>query len=342
MTKKGIMNGPIEAPASAVDIGKIPSWLSTMLKEIYPSSKSERSSVGDYQLFKDNIERLFGRIGVDHWGTTTWHGVKNCFVTEPYGVDQSEVEVLKWKGRKHGFAVVYEPISHHFPGNGCERVLIFPTDLCPFTDYEPQVLAALREVGTELNGSAPKLKDMKIRESSSASRAELEHLITEVLGRSKHFLLDNPIIIEKVGPDFILKCSKVSLSEVKKKINVYKKYRKDLQCQLPVISAKLIDDDTLIPSGENAYDSNEGEYVSAIYRRYVVANKIERTEAILKNAIGKHLLGIDRSERQKYNEFNLTIRLSRPISGKNRKRMLKILDRALSKVGDCGQWANTP
>lgn len=126
--------------ASLVDGHKIPKWIEGVLKKEYPFARLRKSP----QEERRALENLFEGIRLDHWGTTEWEGIKHCFVTEPYGIDQASVAKLKAKGRRLGFAVVYDPIAYHNPG-GCERVLIFPTDLSPTLKYKPLVLEALRE-----------------------------------------------------------------------------------------------------------------------------------------------------------------------------------------------------
>ncbi len=115
-------------------------------------------------------------------------------MTEPYGVSLEEVIKLKEKGRKLGFAVVYDPISYHSPG-GCERVMIFPTDLSPFTAYKPEVLEALKEAGCEILDGFLQPVRMTIVGGSKDARTQFESAFNK-LGYSPFEFFQSSVSVE--------------------------------------------------------------------------------------------------------------------------------------------------
>lgn len=266
MPPKQLLSKQPSLEASPVKKGHYPQWLMNLLKAEYPKGSSRQE--GDFSYFLRSSKMLFGGIGIDHWGTTCWHGLPNCFVTEPYGVDLADVAALKKKGAELDFVVVHDPISCHNPGGGCERVLIFPRYLSPFRTYEPPILKALEDMGFDVTGKAPKPKSLSIIESKKEDKEAFESFVQNRLGLSSISLKDRAFVVTKTAEGFKFFCSKKQAYKLKLALNVYKKWMAALRdkSSLPILIIEIIDDNTLIRAArEHTFDSNEGLFVDALF-----------------------------------------------------------------------------
>ena len=108
--------------ASPVKRGKIPTWLKRVLQREFPDRRLERSG----ELESRALYELFDPVEVDHCGTTEWHGIRDCFVSEPYHVNMDDLDELTKKGRRLGFTVAYDSLSYHASG-ACHRIVLFPS-----------------------------------------------------------------------------------------------------------------------------------------------------------------------------------------------------------------------
>lgn len=131
---------------SQVDLGNIPDWVKRILKQEYGIPMRGAA----FQDYLNGLESLIGENAVDHWGTTTWNGIKGCFVTEPYGISTSKVLRLRELGRRLGFAVAYDSVSYHYPGS-CDRVILFPITSRLDKESHPLAVVALLEAGGQLS-----------------------------------------------------------------------------------------------------------------------------------------------------------------------------------------------
>ena len=130
---------------SRVDLGKIPQWLTECLKLEYPETKLLETSEGQSRA----LTRLMGKLSLDHCGTTDWHDIPSCFVTEPYDVDAEGLVELRKKGRRLGFAVAYDAVSYYYPGS-CHRIVMFPCSTRLNSQSHPAALLALVEEGAKV------------------------------------------------------------------------------------------------------------------------------------------------------------------------------------------------
>jgi hypothetical protein len=132
---------------SRVAPGKIPTWLKNILKEAYANLCLEPTGEG----LSRALAELLGPELFDHCGMTEWDGIRDCFVSEPYGVPANAVVRLREIGRQLGFAVVYDAVSYYYPG-GCQRVLLFPTTTVLKSSSHPAAVLALLEAGGTVDG----------------------------------------------------------------------------------------------------------------------------------------------------------------------------------------------
>ena len=104
-------------PPSPV-VRKEPKWLVAILKKEYPIAKHGGEGVGRA------LHTFFGERLLDHCGTTDWHGISDCFVSEPYDVDRAALICLCDKARQLGIAVAYDPLAYYHLA--CHRIVLFP------------------------------------------------------------------------------------------------------------------------------------------------------------------------------------------------------------------------
>ncbi|MDP3506481.1 MAG: hypothetical protein Q8T09_00695 [Candidatus Melainabacteria bacterium] len=339
MPTKQVLSKRSNLPASTVKGDSYPQWLMKLLKSEYPK-RSSWPEEDDYNYFQRASKQLFGRIGIDHWGTTNWHGLGNCFVTEPYGVQLADVEVLKEKGRERDFVVVHDPISYHNPGDGCQRVLIFPRYLSPFKSYEPPVLKAMQDMGFDITDEAPKPKALSILESKAEDIQALESFVKNRLGLSTIGLFNRPFVVTKTEDGFKFFCSKQQAYKLKLDLNVYKKWMRDLRdkSNLPIFTIEIIDDVALVPAREHTFDSNEGLFVDALRLTFVLSASIPAVEKVLQNALGDRLVSISQGEPDIYDERHLTIKLSDPISKKVAAGLISQLKPKMASIRTSGYF----
>lgn len=324
--------------ASSVKLSYFPNWLLQLLKAEYPK-ESRWPPEDDFNYFLRTSENLFGKIGIDHWGTTTWYGVSNCFVTEPYGVDAAAVELLKQKGREREFVVVHDPIAYHNPGP-CQRVLIFPRYLSPFKNYEAPVLKAIEEMGFEITGKAPKSKQLAIIENTNEDKEAFESFVKDRLRLSTISLFMIPFVVKTTADGFKFLCSKQKAYKLKIELNTYKRWmsaRID-KSNMPLLEIEVVDDKTLIGDRENTFDSNTGLFVDALRLKFVLTASIQAVEEVLKKELGDKLVGIAQGEPNKYDERHLTLRLSEPISKKVASGLVTQLKPKIALIPTCGHF----
>ncbi|MBA4079061.1 MAG: hypothetical protein C0508_28785, partial [Cyanobacteria bacterium PR.023] len=209
--------------ASVVKMSATPQWLINILRKEYPDELPR----ADFNAFLILVKRLFDGVGIDHWGTTEWHGLSNCFVTEPYGIKEGAVQKLKETGRRLGFAVVYDPLSYHMPGS-CERVLIFPLHLSPLKTYHPAVLAAVKEAGCEIAGDTLKTKLVPVLRQKEEDLAAYVQWLNHIHVAVDYFLC-RPVIIEKLESGYTFYCVKKHAAKLKAAQSTIRKICKDMR-----------------------------------------------------------------------------------------------------------------
>ena len=128
---------------SLVKRGKIPHWL----KEILGKQIGSRRPCGELE--SRALVDLVSPVALDHCGTTEWHGIPSCFVSEPYQVTGKEIVQLRAKGCTLGFAVAYDPLSYYYPG-ACHRIVLFPTTTLLNRESHPAAVEALLLAGGRL------------------------------------------------------------------------------------------------------------------------------------------------------------------------------------------------
>lgn len=128
---------------SPVQRGKIPRWL----KNILSNQNSASKSCGELE--SRVLFEVFSPVTLEHCGTTDWHSIPSCFVSEPYQVSAEEIIQLREKGCKLGFAVAYDPLSYYYPG-ACHRIVLFPTTTSLSTASHPDAIEALLFAGGKL------------------------------------------------------------------------------------------------------------------------------------------------------------------------------------------------
>lgn len=316
--------------ASPVDGHKIPKWIEGVLKKEYPYARLRKSP----QEKRRALENLFEGIRLDHWGTTEWEGVKHCFVTEPYGVDQARVAKLKEKGRRLGFAVVYDPIAYHNPG-GCERVLIFPTELSPTLKYKPLVLEALREAGCHVENNSVRQPEMQILEERKGDRQAFEKSIL-AFGRSPHDFFDRIVAVERIGEEFIFRCLRGNESRLQTALKRSKKWAKETGHTHPLVKVAPITDQQLISAGDGLYVCNDGFYIGAFEQKCIPTKFIERVEKLFTSKLEGHLRSSLRSPANEFDEQHLLIELMQPITAKAFRELYTQLKPELEKIPDAG------
>ncbi|MDQ5933290.1 MAG: hypothetical protein WC028_27850 [Candidatus Obscuribacterales bacterium] len=331
MPVKELRNRDAVTHASEVKPHKIPTWLMKILRVVYPQG-GLRSS---YQAKLNALATLLGSVHLDHWGITDWHEVKSCFVTEPYGVNEVGLQDLKEKGRRLGFAVVYDELSFHNPGN-CQRVLIFPTDISPLQDYHPAVLAALQEAGCEIAGGAPQVKKMTVLREKPGDRDAFLQFISSVGMGTQYFFNHRDVIVEKEGAGFIFHCLKKDQSKLKTDLAPSRKRCRDSRRIHPEVKIIPIRNDQLIQSSDHRYEGNEDFYVDALLRADVLAFKCDRIETMLKAALGSRVLRMSRGPLNVHKEHDIKAELAEPISSKLAMELFKQMTPPFSKRDDSG------
>jgi len=317
--------------ATSVDLHKIPKWIEGVLKKEYPYAHLRK----DYRSKRDSLEGLLHGINLDHWGTTEWCGIKHCFVTEPYGVDPSSVSKLKEKGRRLGFAVVHDPVSFHNPGGGCERVLIFPTDLSPTLKYDKPVLAALSEAGCAIENGRVKPSRMDVIRGNSEDKAAFEEAMKGI-GRTAHDFFDRSVAVERSGEQFIFHCLQRSVPRLTRTLNKSKKWAKDVRRPHPHVVINPIGDNQLISDGDGLFTSNDGYYIGAFEQKYIPLKYIDRVEKIFSTKLESRVKRIVRSNSNQFEEQHLFIELEEPITAKAFRELYAQLKPDLAKVPDAG------
>ncbi|MBI5173522.1 MAG: hypothetical protein HY986_11600 [Candidatus Melainabacteria bacterium] len=316
--------------ATPVNLHRIPKWIESVLMKEYPYAHPRK----DYRSKRDSLEGLLHGIRLDHWGTTEWYGIKHCFVTEPYGVDQNSVSELKEKGRRLGFAVVYDPISFHNPG-GCERVLIFPTDLSPTRKYDPAVLAALREAGCAVENGSVKPRRMEIIRGTSEDKEAFADAMKGI-GRTAHDFFDRSVAVERSGEQFIFHCLKQSVPHLNRTLSKSKKWAKEVRRLHPDVVIRPIEDNQLISDGDGLFTSNDGYYIGAFEQKYIPVKYIDRVEKIFSTKLEQKAKKIVRSESNQFDERHLFIELEEPMTAKAFRELYAQLKPELDKVPDAG------
>jgi hypothetical protein len=128
---------------SPVQRGMLPRWL----KDILSKQNSSTRLCGELE--SRALFEVFSPVTLDHCGTTEWHGIPSCFVSEPYQVNTEEITQLREKGCALGFAVAYDPLSDYYPG-GCHRIVLFPITASLSTANHPDAVEAFLFAGGEL------------------------------------------------------------------------------------------------------------------------------------------------------------------------------------------------
>jgi hypothetical protein len=316
--------------ASPVELHKFPRWLERILKKEYPDAHLRK----DYQSKRRSLEGLFDGIKLDHWGITEWHQVKHCFVTEPYGVDQDSVRQLKEKGRRLGFAVVYDPIAFHNPG-GCERVLIFPTDLSPSTAYSPSVLEALSETGSHVENGKLKPKKMEVVKDTAEGKAAFERLVGS-MGRTADDFFDRIVAVENIDNRFIFHCLKGLETRLRRALNRSIRWARETGSQHPVVEIVPITDDQLISAGDGLYASNDGFFIGAFEQKHVPTRYVQRVEELFLKKLDGQIVRSTKSEINEFSEQHIFIELKEPITAKAFRELYIELKPAFAKISDPG------
>ncbi len=316
----------ISRKTTPVNSSKFPGWLERILKKHSPTYQLKRS----YQARSKAMEELLGRIGLDHWGTTKWNGIE-CFVTEPYGVNQDEVLKLKEKGRKLGFAVVYDPIAFHNPKGGCERILIFPTDLSPFNAYKPEVLEALKEAGCEIENGFLQPARMTIVPGSITARAKFESTFNE-LGYSPFEFFQSTVSVEAKGSGFVLRCLGPCESKLNRALKKSQKMAKEMRKVHPPVEIVAATDSELIPAGHGLFASNTSFFVGAFEHKDISSKSIERVEKLFLDKMRRLVARTARSDANEYDERHLFVELTMPITAKDFQELFRELDPLLEKI----------
>ncbi len=128
---------------SPVKRGKIPHWL----KELLGKQRGSRRLSGELE--SRALVDLVSPVALDHCGTTEWHGIPSCFVSEPYQVKPEDIIQLRAKGCTLGFAVAHDPLSYYYPG-ACHRIVLFPTTTSLNRESHPDAVEALLLAGGRL------------------------------------------------------------------------------------------------------------------------------------------------------------------------------------------------
>lgn len=323
--KKSTSKTAIEA--TAVVLNHYPQWLMATLKTIYAKGPDREECANAY--FMRASALFFEGIQIDHWGITCWHGVKNCFVTEPYGVKISDLEALKEKGKQYDFAVVHD-LNSFWPKNGCQRVLIFPRYLNPYKKYAPPVLHALEEMGFSVHNEAPVPKPYTTIKSKPQDLNLFKQFINDKLRLSEIRTELKKCKVEKTDDGFKFTCSKLHQPQLDRVLKGYKRLMRDQKPNIPTFTIEVIDNQTLLPVKEHVYDSNDGPFVDALILKNVPSLASAEVENLLKRALGVELLSITSGNIDKSGELSLTIKLTKPISNKN---ALNLVTSLKPKVG---------
>ncbi len=312
----------LRAQANKVELHKVPAWLKRLL------------GIRKYQSFdaqKTALKSLFDGIGIDHWGTTTFHQVKECFVTEPYAnITDETLQKLKEKGRHLNFAVVREDLSFHNPGQ-CERILIFPFDLLPIGTYDKKVLKALEEAGCEIKNGNPKMPNMTVLEENPKHRQVfLEYIESLRIGKRQ---LPDGVIVEQAGNGFVFHCLKRATSELK---NLILKIPHVSHPTHPKVEIKPIGEYELIKTREFCYESSSDCYVSAFMQKYVISHNCDMVKKTMREVLGDQVVKISYSDLNVHKEKTITVELAEPMRSKEAKFFKKEIEKALAWCNDKG------
>lgn len=321
-----------KSTATIVKRGPLPRWLVGILRKECPYAHLRKDPRSERQA----LESLFCGIKIDHWGTTEWEGIKNYFVTEPYGVDPSQFELMRKKGQQFGFAVFHSKESYHNPGGECERVLIFPTDLPPNKTYNDVVVQAVKEVGYSVKNGKVQPKIMQICKHDLADKRAFESHMA-AMGRIADDFFDRPVSVEMLEPDhFIFHCIAGNDGRLRRVLNSAKKWARETCRTIPLIEIRVIETNELISVGDGQYVSNRGFYIKAFERKEIASRNVARVEQIIREALGDMILRTAIGEPNQYNEQHLFVELHVPVTAKFFNQFESEIKPKLEKLSSAG------
>lgn len=102
--------------------GKIPAWLSEMIRHESKRQREERW----HGWVVDEFQDIAGSLGgwLDHWGTAKRHG-RDVLVSEPYGLGKDAVAAMMQFCERFGLDLEIKAASFHFP-TYCLRIEVYP------------------------------------------------------------------------------------------------------------------------------------------------------------------------------------------------------------------------
>lgn len=314
-------------PATPVHLGKCPQWLSALMKNDAPAASHS---------FHDRLDRLqkFFGVALDHWGTTDWNGVRQCFVTEPYHVDQEKVSILREKGRRLGFAVVFDPVAFHNPEGGCQRVLVFPTDLSPLTELSEEVCEALKTAGLQIEHQRI-ISKFQILRGSQDARQKFETEIRST-GRTSHDFFDRIVSVDETTDGYLFHCLKKNEPRLKRVLAHSERWAKESGMSHPLVQVKAIEQGQLIPSEDGLLAGSDSFYVQSFEHKWIRRTSVDRVRGILLDALGTAVARTAISEVNEFDEQHIFIELTMPIAAKHFQQLYSDLKPLLAATPGSG------
>jgi len=302
----------INPPATSVKGGHTPQWLIKIIKTDKPGKEYGKKP----WLVGDSLREFFAKVGVglDHSGSTVWHGIQS-FVTEPYGVKQEAVARLKERGRELGFGVFYSADTYHPPGGGCERVLLFPTDLSISTNYHEDVLNALREAGCEVQGKRLLPQKITVLKNSKEETNDFKQALGEAERSDREFLA-RPVFIENRRGTYILCCQQKLNSRLKALLRSSQKMAKERGRSHPKIEIETISNNQVIYVSSGICVGNEGTVIQAFEHKSIPQKRTDNVEKAFLEKLQGLVLRTTRGPIDGEGWQHLVFELERPISVK--------------------------
>lgn len=321
--------------ATEVNLGRIPRWIEGILRKESPFARLRKNPQDERRA----IISLLSGLELDHWGTTNWQGVKNCFVTEPYGVKTEYIELLREKGRRFGFAVVHDKLSYHNPNGGCERVLLFPTDLPKLVKYPKEVLKALESAGCLVSDGQLLPPELVYVNRRTIDKKEFERDIHDTQFGTFNFF-DRPCSVEKIAEShYLFHCLSENEMRLKKAIRAYSKMAQAFGRRPISIDTKPLMWNEMIAYDNGLCVSPDGFLVRAFEYKDIGNENVQLVENKFKSLLGSNLLRTVHSEENQYQEITIFFELKKPISAKDMNELFEVVSAFFEKKGNCGHKA---
>ncbi len=130
----------------AVISGCFPEWLKQRVLQKFPAERSTKHLWADRRIGELSREGGSDRW-LDHWGIANYGG-KQFLASEPYSLEDSEIQALQRFCRTLNLEYVIQAFSHHYPTRTF-RIMIWPKDW----NIPPNLLEDLSNYQTRSSGN---------------------------------------------------------------------------------------------------------------------------------------------------------------------------------------------